>query len=100
MTAAALTLVPDLIEQPVTTVYTTPKCSQCNMTKTELDKKGITYQVVDLSQDAQALAAVRALGYMSAPVVITTVPGQPDDHWYGFRPDKIAEIHTRWQAAA
>lgn len=69
------------------TVYTKPACVQCNATYRALDKKGIAYQSVDLSQDPDALERVRALGYMQAPVVVTD-----EDHWSGFRPDKIAAI--------
>jgi glutaredoxin-like protein NrdH len=69
------------------TVYTKPSCVQCNATYRALDKKGITYQIVDMSQDAEALERVRALGYMQAPVVVTE-----QDSWSGFRPDKIDEL--------
>ncbi|MFJ7749197.1 glutaredoxin-like protein NrdH [Arthrobacter sp. NPDC097144] len=69
------------------TVYTKPSCVQCNATYRALDKKGITYQIVDMSQDAEALERVRALGFMQAPVVVTE-----QDSWSGFRPDKIAEL--------
>jgi glutaredoxin-like protein NrdH len=69
------------------TVYTKPACVQCNATYRALDKKGITYQSVDISQDPAALERVRSLGYMQAPVVITD-----QDHWSGFRPDKIEEL--------
>ncbi|GAB3522603.1 glutaredoxin-like protein NrdH [Arthrobacter monumenti] len=69
------------------TVYTKPACVQCNATYRALDKKGITYQSVDMSQDPEALDRVRSLGYMQAPVVITE-----KDHWSGFRPDKINEL--------
>ncbi len=69
------------------TVYTKPACVQCNATYRALDKNGITYQSVDISQDPDALERLRALGYMQAPVVITD-----QDHWSGFRPDKIASL--------
>lgn len=52
-----------------------------------LDKKGIAYQSVDISQDAEALERLKALGYLQAPVVVTE-----QDHWSGFRPDKIEEL--------
>ncbi|MDO5493988.1 MAG: glutaredoxin-like protein NrdH [Nesterenkonia sp.] len=71
------------------TVYTKPACVQCNATYRALDKNGVTYSTVDISQDADALERVRALGYMQAPVVITE-----DDHWSGFRPDKISGLST------
>lgn len=69
------------------TVYTKPSCVQCNATYRALDKKGIEYNKVDISQDAAALERVRNLGYMQAPVVITD-----NDHWSGFRPDKIETL--------
>jgi glutaredoxin-like protein NrdH len=69
------------------TVYTKPACVQCNATYRALDKKGITYQSVDISQDPAALVRLRSMGYMQAPVVITD-----KDHWSGFRPDKINEL--------
>ncbi len=66
------------------TVYTKPACVQCNATYRALDKKGIAYDVVDMSQDPEALERVRGLGFMQAPVVVTDT-----DSWSGFRPDKI-----------
>ncbi|MBG6218148.1 glutaredoxin-like protein NrdH [Arthrobacter sp. CAN_A6] len=69
------------------TVYTKPACVQCNATYRALDRKGITYQSVDISQDPAALERVRAMGYLQAPVVVTD-----KDHWSGFRPDKINEL--------
>jgi glutaredoxin-like protein NrdH len=72
------------------TVYTKPSCVQCNATYRSLDNKGIEYEVIDVSEDAEALETVKALGYMQAPVVVTE-----DDHWSGFRPDKIDELAAR-----
>lgn len=69
------------------TVYTKPACVQCNATYRALDKRGVAYRSVDISQDAEALERVRALGYMQAPVVVTD-----DDHWSGFNPDKIGAL--------
>lgn len=72
------------------TVYTKPACVQCNATYRALDKHGIDYEVVDITEDAAALEAVKGLGYMQAPVVIAG-----DDHWSGFRPDKITELAAK-----
>jgi glutaredoxin-like protein NrdH len=72
------------------TVYTKPSCVQCNATYRALDSKGIEYEVLDVSADEAALAQVKELGYLQAPVVITD-----EDHWSGFRPDKIAELASR-----
>ena len=72
------------------TVYSKPSCVQCSASYRALDSKGIDYQVVDMSQDADALERVKALGYLQAPVVITD-----EDHWSGFRPDHIDRIAKR-----
>ena len=72
------------------TVYTKPSCVQCTATYRALDHKGIEYEILDLSVDENALEAVKALGYLQAPVVITD-----EDHWSGFRPDKINELAQR-----
>lgn len=72
------------------TVYTKPSCVQCNATYRALDSKGIEYNILDLSEDAAALERVKALGYLQAPVVVAD-----DEHWSGFRPDKIEELANR-----
>ncbi len=69
------------------TVYTKPRCVQCTATYKALDKAGIAYTVVDLSADAEAAEYVRTLGYQQAPVVVAG-----DDHWSGFRPDRITAL--------
>ncbi|RLP77553.1 glutaredoxin-like protein NrdH [Mycetocola tolaasinivorans] len=72
------------------TVYTKPSCVQCTATYRALDSKGLEYKVLDVSADENALEAVKALGYLQAPVVIAD-----DEHWSGFRPDKIEELAAR-----
>ncbi|MCI2957525.1 glutaredoxin-like protein NrdH [Agromyces atrinae] len=72
------------------TVYTKPSCVQCTATYRALDSKGIEYEILDLSADETALETVKGLGYLQAPVVITD-----EDHWSGFRPDKISELADR-----
>ena len=69
------------------TVYSKPSCVQCDATYRALNKRGIEYTVVDLSNDSEALELVRSLGHQQAPVVIAG-----DDHWSGFRPDRITAL--------
>jgi glutaredoxin-like protein NrdH len=77
------------------TVYTKPSCVQCTATYRALDNKGIPFEILDLSVDETALDQVKALGYLQAPVVVTD-----DDHWSGFRPDKIDELGARLAVAS
>ncbi|MCI7552146.1 MAG: glutaredoxin-like protein NrdH [Actinomycetaceae bacterium] len=69
------------------TVYSKPACVQCNATKRALKKAGLEFDEIDLTQDEEALAAVKALGYQSAPVVFAN-----GEHWAGFRPDRIKAL--------
>jgi glutaredoxin-like protein NrdH len=68
-------------------VYTLPSCVQCDSTKRMLERNNIEFETVDMSQDADALEMVKALGYSAAPVVIAG-----EDHWSGFRLDKIQAL--------
>jgi len=65
-------------------VYTLPSCVQCDSTKRLMKRENIEFTEVDLSQDEEALALVRSLGYQAAPVVIAG-----DKHWSGFKLDQI-----------
>ncbi|WP_406710001.1 glutaredoxin-like protein NrdH [Trueperella pyogenes] len=69
------------------TVYTKPSCVQCTATKRALKKHGLEFTEVDLLEDADALATVKALGYQQAPVIFVN-----GEHWSGYRPDKIKAL--------
>ena len=69
------------------TVYTLPACVQCDSTKRVLTRNSIEYSEIDLSADESAMAYVRGLGYTAAPVVVSG-----EDHWSGFRPDKLSAL--------
>ena len=69
------------------TVYTKPACVQCTATFRALRKAGLDFETVDLSVDRDALDYVMALGHLQAPVVIVG-----DDHWAGYRPERIRAI--------
>jgi glutaredoxin-like protein NrdH len=69
------------------TVYTKPACVQCNATYKALEKNGIAYDVVDITEDAEARDYVMSLGYLQAPVVVAG-----EEHWSRFRPDEIKKL--------
>ncbi|MBS4727013.1 redoxin NrdH [Mycobacterium sp. SM1] len=69
------------------TVYAKPACVQCNATYRALDQQGIAYEKVDITLDPDARDYVMALGYLQAPVVVAG-----NDHWSGFRPDRIRAL--------
>ena len=66
------------------TVYSKPRCPQCDATYRILNKQGIDYRSIDVTEDIDALEYIKGLGYQQAPVVAAG-----DSHWSGFRPDRI-----------
>lgn len=71
-------------------VYTKPACVQCNAVIRALKKEGIDYETVDMSLDVDARDYVMSLGYLQAPVVYAG----PDNHFAGFRPDRVKQLAT------
>ncbi|OCP00029.1 MULTISPECIES: glutaredoxin-like protein NrdH [unclassified Ensifer] len=69
------------------TVYSKPACVQCTATTRALDRQGIDYTIVDISEDTTAFALVQDLGYRQVPVVVAG-----ERHWAGFRPDMISAL--------
>ena len=69
------------------TVYAKPYCPQCDATKRHLERQGIEYSAIDITQDEQALDQLLQAGFAQAPVVVTE-----QDAWSGYRPDKIRDL--------
>lgn len=73
-------------------VYTTERCQQCTLTKKLMTEQGIEF----VEEDATAtgnLAALKYLGYLTAPVVVAGESG--DDMWAGFQPERIKALAAR-----
>lgn len=68
-------------------VYSQPACQQCIATAKFLDKLNVKYDYVDVTEEPEAYAYVRSLGYRSVPVV-----RNGDEHWQGFRPDLLKAL--------
>lgn len=69
------------------TVYTTPNCVMCNATKKHLDRRGISYEVVDLSENLDKLTELKEQGFSTAPIV-----DYDGKMWSGYRPAEIDAI--------
>jgi glutaredoxin-like protein NrdH len=76
-------------------VYGKPDCSQCHMTTHHLDKLGLPYEYLDVTQDDDARDAVTLLGYRVLPVVVAG-----DMHWGSFRYDKLKQLASIHREAA
>jgi glutaredoxin-like protein NrdH len=66
------------------TVYTKPSCVQCDATKRTLDKIGVGYTAIDVTQDEEAFDMLVEKGFKAMPVV-----NAGDDWWSGFNPEKL-----------
>lgn len=76
-------------------IYSLPNCSKCRATKTAMVGRGLvegrdwTEHDLSLPENEAARAWVMEdLGYQEAPIVVIA----DDDHWSGFRPDKILQL--------
>lgn len=69
-------------------VYSKPACVQCTATERALDAKGVKFDKIDLTKDAEAMEFVTSLGYRQAPVVVWG-----DAHWAGFQPNLIDQSY-------
>lgn len=74
------------------TVYSKPNCQQCSATYRKLKSLDLPHESVDVTEDADALAFIRALGYQQAPVVVVREGAQIKEHWSGFRPDLLKKV--------
>lgn len=82
--------------QPSTpTVFSKPKCVQCDATDRAFTKAGHSLPHIDVTQDPAALEFILALDYQQAPVVWIS----PEIHWSGFRPDLINQHFPKENAA-
>ena len=73
-------------------VYIKPASVQCTATLNTFKNKGVKPTIISVHDTSPALAIVKELGYLQAPVVIVHNNGEIVDHWSGFRPDKIEEL--------
>jgi glutaredoxin-like protein NrdH len=80
------------------TLYSRPECGQCEQTKKVMDRKGLSYNEINVDEDedarklvqesAEAMKASPAL-----PMVVVTRPGKGEATvWHGFRYDELKDL--------
>lgn len=70
------------------TVYSKPNCMQCNFTKKFLDDNSVTYTMINVYENEDALNRVKEMGFQSLPVV--EIEGE--EPFFGFRPDRLESL--------
>jgi len=85
----------------IITVYTKDECVQCDRTKKWLDKHDVSYKTINMDESPADLEAVKALGFLTAPVVIVST-GDPETElmWGGFIPDNLKKYTHSTEKAA
>lgn len=73
------------------TIYTRPGCVQCSATTNFLDRKGVAYELIDISNQPEVLGRLLGGGYKSLPVVFVN-DGRTPESWSGFRPDLLKRL--------
>ena len=75
------------------TVYSKPRCMQCEMTKIWLNKNKIEFETVDIEANPGAFELLKHYGYSSLPVVVIDDEfGNPDKAWIGFQVDRLERL--------
>lgn len=71
---------------PEIIIGTLPNCQPCKLTKRRMDRRGLKYVEVSLTDSDELATVVEAHGYKQAPVVLVTTTGES---WSGFRPERV-----------
>jgi mycoredoxin len=63
---------PPQMSTPTLTMYSTPWCGYCHRLKSQLDREGISYEVVDIEQVPEAAAVVERVnnGNQTVPTLV------------------------------
>lgn len=69
-------------------VYTSNGCMQCKFLKDELNRRGIEFEEINVSEDDSARDYLKNMGIMSAPVLMDF----EEIVFTGFRPDRLDEL--------
>ena len=74
-------------------VYTKPRCMQCEMTKMWLTQNKIPFEAVDIEANSGALELLRHYGWQALPVVaIDDEISDNSKSWSGFQIDKLEAL--------
>lgn len=75
------------------TVYSKPKCMQCEMTKMWLTQNKIPFETVDTEANPEALELLSHYGWQTLPVVaIDDEISGNSKSWSGFQIDKLEAL--------
>lgn len=68
-------------------VYSKPSCVQCNFTKRTLNKLGVEFEEVNITENEEGRERVAELGFVQVPVVDFN-----GEVFSGYRPEKLEKL--------
>ena len=75
------------------TVYSKPRCMQCEFTKIWLNKNIIPFEAVDIEANPGAFELLKHYGFTSLPVVVIDDEfDNPNKAWTGFQVDRLETL--------
>lgn len=78
----------DLLNKQVK-VYWGQGCQPCRATKMWLEKKGVEYEAIEVTQEIAQEKNISSVPYVEI-IEKTEAGGSLKDSWVGFRPDRLA----------
>ena len=72
------------------TVYSKPRCMQCEMTKMWLNQNKIQYESVDVFEHPDKLEEIKLHGFQQLPVV--ALDEYFENAWSGYNLDRLEEL--------
>lgn len=69
------------------TVYTKDNCQQCAATERALNRVGVDYREIQITE--ANISLLQEAGFTQAPLVMVSKGSELQDFWSGYRPDKI-----------
>ena len=80
------------MSQPKITIYSTPFCAYCKLTKQYFDEHNFKYKEIDVSNNESGQKEMVAIsGQMGVPVIVIEKAGQKEV-LLGFQKDKLVEL--------
>ena len=73
------------------TVYTSPNCQQSKATEIFMNRMGLVYRSIDVTEGAEPPAELANIEHGWLPVVVVEHNGRKSV-WWGFRPGMIQQL--------
>ena len=73
------------------TVYANPNCQQSKATTTFMNRVGLVYKLIDVTEGVSVPAELESIEHFWLPVVLVEHDGRKSV-WWGFRPGMIQQL--------